>query len=66
MVFLTVEEQDITMRLANVLQRVIRLGNNSNETGSPTSSGRASEQRDQSSMADFVRILRGHDSQQRN
>ena len=54
------------MRLTNVLQRVLRLARSSNETGSSTSSGRAGEQRDESSMADFVRILRGHDNQQLN
>jgi hypothetical protein len=56
----------ITVRLTHVLQRVMRLARNSNETGSSTSSGRGSEQRDESSMADFVRILRGHDSKQPN
>jgi hypothetical protein len=54
------------MRLTNVLQRVMRLARNSSETSSTTSSGRASEQRDESSMADFVRILRNHDNKQNN
>jgi hypothetical protein len=66
MVSLLFDSKGITMRLANVLQRVMRLGGNANETGSSNSSGRASEQRDDTSMADFVRILRGHDGQQRN
>jgi hypothetical protein len=57
--------QGITMRLPNVLQRVLRLVRNSGDTV-PTSSGRAAEQRDESSMADFVRILRDHDSKQPN
>jgi hypothetical protein len=55
--------QGITMRLTNVLQRVLRLVRSSGDTA-PTSSGRAAEQPDESSMADFVRILRDHDSKQ--
>jgi hypothetical protein len=55
----------ITMRLTIVLQRVLRLVRNSGESA-PTSSGRAAEQRDESSMADFVRILRDLDSRQAN
>jgi hypothetical protein len=59
-------QQVITMRLTNILQRVVRLGRNSGETSTQTSSGRAAEQRDDSSMAEFVRILRDHDSRQAN
>ena len=51
------------MRLTNVLQRVVRLMRDTNGTSPQTSSGRAQEQqRDESSMADFVRILRDHDN----
>ena len=51
------------MRLTNVIQRVVRLVRDTGGTASPTSTGRAQEQqRDESSMADFVRILRDHDS----
>ena len=49
------------MRLTGVLRRVISLARNSSQTGSQTSTARATEQRDESSMADFVRILREHD-----
>ena len=51
------------MRLTNVIQRVVRLLRDTSGTSSPTSTGRAQEQqRDQSSMADFVRILQDHDN----
>jgi hypothetical protein len=53
------------MQLTNVLRRVIRLTRNSGEPAS-NSTGRAAEQRDESSMADFVRILRDHDSKSPN
>lgn len=55
----------ITMQLTNVLRRVIRLARSSSEPAS-NSTGRAAEQRDESSMADFVRILRDHDSKSPN
>jgi hypothetical protein len=51
----------ITMQITNVLRQVIRLARTSGEPAS-NSMGRAAEQRDESSMADFVRILRDHDS----
>jgi hypothetical protein len=53
------------MRLTGVIQRVIRLVHATNET-SPTSSARAGEHRDQSSMADFVRILQDQDGKKNN
>jgi hypothetical protein len=54
------------MRLTNVLQRVVRLVRDTNGTSPQTSAGRAQEQqRDESSMADFVRILQDHDNRSR-
>src|ERR1700759_1931651 len=48
----------IAMPLAKVLERVARLIRDTNETTPQTSSARAQERpRDESSMADFVRIL---------
>ena len=56
----------IPMPLTKVLERVVRLIQDSNETSSQTSNGRAQEQqRDESSMADFVRILQDHDRRSR-
>ena len=50
------------MRLTNVLERVIRLVRDTNQTSTQTSTGRGQDQRrDESSMADFVRILQDHD-----
>ena len=54
--------QAIVMRLTNVLERVIRMVRDTNQTSTQTSTGRGQEQRrDESSMADFVRILQDHD-----
>jgi hypothetical protein len=50
-------------QLTKVIQRVFQLGKTSSE---PSSTSRAGEQRDQSSMADFVRILQDHDSKKAN
>jgi hypothetical protein len=50
------------MRLTNVLQQVVRMVRDTGAS-SPTSSGRAQDhQRDESSMADFVRLLGDHDN----
>ena len=46
-------------QLTKVLQGILRLARNNSE---PSSTSRAGEQRDQSSMADFVRILQDQDS----
>jgi hypothetical protein len=50
-------------KLTKVLQGILRLAKSTSE---PSSASRAGEQRDQSSMADFVRILQDHDSRKSN
>ncbi|MBR1193864.1 hypothetical protein JQ634_34255 [Bradyrhizobium sp. AUGA SZCCT0240] len=45
-------------QLTKVIQRILRLAKTNSE---PSSTSRAGEQRDQSSMADFVRILQDQD-----
>jgi hypothetical protein len=55
--------QSITMRLTIVLQRVVGLIRDTNRISSQIQTGRTHEQqRDESSMADFVRILQKHDN----
>jgi hypothetical protein len=51
------------MRFTSVLQQFFKLVRSDSETSSVV---RASEQRDQSSMADFVRILQNHDGKKPN
>jgi hypothetical protein len=48
------------MRLTALLERVWKRGRNPNEM---SSTARSAEQRDRSSMADFVRILQSQDHQ---
>lgn len=47
------------MRLMTIIDRVWKRGQNPNEN---SSTAHSAEQRDRSSMADFVRILQSHDN----
>jgi len=48
--------------LVRLIQAIVRLVRETSQTSSPPRPGRTQEQRDPSSMAEFVRLLRDHDN----